>query len=506
MKFLFDRKMLLIALLFAITIYAVEITHFSLSIDEGLASFAGASWSGWISQGRWGMALLSVLLPNFSALPIISTLIFAAGLAASGLVFASLFARTKVEAIIFIGLFVSSPIWLHIGEFNTLSWGVGIGLFACAVAAHLVLKPNGYYPIVAGLLVAFALATYQSLVVIYATTCLAVLVGTNSFWQSPASDLISASRGRLFLRMLLSGAIASVAYSVIQLLALRTTHLQMGYVEGFMQLSEYATNYNETFARVDEKIVGLLTGADATFLGWGWAVLLLAWMGLAAGLFEMFFTRRISPFAKLVSLLALIFMIGAASALIIVSAGRIPTRALVSFPLIYALLGLNGFRASYKLKWLSWSLFAYSFFVCLWIATSLFYLDQVARERDLVTGTRLVQKIEEVAGQQFAKSIPIVLVGELQYEDTIDGHQSNVEIFGTSFFQQDGGNVYRVSAYLRLLGMRGLEPLPLNHLRDQLPSIRKMPAWPASGSVAIHGNAVVVKLSPISYQQQLTLQ
>jgi len=452
------------------------------------------------------MALLTAIVPNFSAIPIISTTIFVICLATGALLLSSLYARTNSEAIAFSGILIASPIWLHIGEFNTLSWGVGIGLLATCVAIRFVLTPRPLAVLLAGLLAAFALSVYQSLIVVYAIVCVTALVGSNPFWQIPILESETIGRSRLLLNIIASMLFAAIAYVAIQFMAVKIAHVQMGYVENFIQPRAFLNDFFGTTKRVISRIQGLLVGSDPTFLGWGRAVLFPAWLGVAAGLAGLVTSRRYSWPLRATSILAFIAIIVGAAGLIIASAGQIPTRALVGFPLIYALLGLSGFRAISRPRWISWSVLAYSIFICAWTSTSLFYLDQLVRQRDQVTAEHLIYEIKSVAGTNQDAAIPITVVGELHYEDTFEGHPSNIEIFGTSFFQQDGGNIYRIASYLRLLGLSHLQPVPIENVRDRLPAIDQMPKWPTPGSVANLNGIIVIKLGPLSYQQQLALE
>ena len=73
----------------------------------------------------------------------------------------------------------------------------------------------------------------------------------------------------------------------------------------------------------------------------------------------------------------------------------------------------------------------------------------------------------------------------------------------TSFFEHDGGNVYRIVNYLRLLGLRNVQPLPVVAVRDRLAEVVEMPAWPEPGAVTRLGDMIVLKLDLRLYQQQL---
>jgi hypothetical protein len=94
-------------------------------------------------------------------------------------------------------------------------------------------------------------------------------------------------------------------------------------------------------------------------------------------------------------------------------------------------------------------------------------------------------------------------MGERDHEAA--GPAVRVEIFGSSFFSHDGGNPFRIGAYLRLLGFANLQPARIGTVRDRMSELERLPAWPAPGSVAMIEDAIVVKFGPLSYWQREVL-
>src|SRR5262245_46395585 len=121
-------------------IYGYELFNFSLSIDEELHTFGSVSYRSlsWLRQGRWGMALLSWSLDPVSALPVVSTALFGAGLLFSIALLTTYYRLQDLSAYLFGVVLIASPIWPHIVEFNTLSYGIGIGLALCAIGVRLL--------------------------------------------------------------------------------------------------------------------------------------------------------------------------------------------------------------------------------------------------------------------------------------------------------------------------------------------------------------------------------
>ena len=501
--FVRDKGLAVFTFALAAFVSFVHLSNFSLSIDEEIASFSAQDWKAWAAQGRWGMAILNLLLPNSSAIPFISTLIFVFSVSIAALLIAQSVAKNRSEALIFSGFFVTSPIWLHIVEFNTVATGVGIGLIATAFAVQLISVGRLISAIYAGLCVGFAIGVYQALVIIYAIACVVLLFPGSYFWCDDTVEKLTASC-RQFINVAISFAVAFVFYLSTQKFFLALIDQHITYIDSYIQIDELRRKFFQTAHRILHQAMGLLFGTDPTYLGWGRPLLLLPAGGFLYGLIKVVRHGITCPRRASISLLAVTAMIVAAVALVIMAAGRMPTRALIGFPLLFAVLSVNSFRIHFfKTRGPQWIAFSYAMLIAGWIGASLFYADQVARQRDQLLATRLAAVIDSVGRPVFGNNIPFVLVGDWTFPH--QGVARRVQIFGTSFFQQDGGNPYRVADYLRLLGIEGLKPLPITDIRNYMFQINKMPAWPAQGSVSVVNHILVIKLGGITYQQHLLL-
>jgi hypothetical protein len=500
----FMRLLIVFAIILALLTYGYEIANFSLSIDEEVHNFNSGNWQEWIGQGRWGMGILVYVFPHeLSVIPFLPTLLFAMGLALSAVVFSTIFTNRREPAVVFTGIFVTSPIWLHIGEFNTLSWGFSLGLIVTALAARCVSVGGAKNAVIAGVCVGFSLAIYQALFVLYLTTV--VLICIKKEWGM-ALNRNTTFLGRnipIFSEALISVIIAVAIYFSMNHFFMYMSGSSLVYLNSFVNLAAYSNGGGEAaLMRVLNQTKGLLFGSDPTFLGAGIASLLLFWMGGLVVIKSQFDTG----IAVITKMYAAVLSVGAvllAMSLIIVSAGYIPTRALIAFPILYAALSALAFKYKNGQKAL-WLIFSVALFTNVYIANSLFYADHVARQRDLVVAIRLIDRIEDVGRSSFGEKIPLVIVGQWQHE--LDDPALRVEIFGASFFEHDGGNPYRIAAYLRLLGCRGLVPLPITEIRDKLAEVKLHPVWPAKEAVFRSERALIVKLSELSYQQDLALQ
>ncbi|MGH8109061.1 MAG: glucosyltransferase domain-containing protein [Arenimonas sp.] len=498
-----DNKFLLaMAFVLALLVYGVELGSFTLSIDEEVAAYEPDSWRVWLSQGRWGMSLLLKLLPNFTYIPFLATLLFCILLSASSVYFSRLLFTDWKEAAVFVALFVAAPVWLHVAEFNTLSWGIGVGLAVCAYAAGLFRQHKTSTWILASLCAGFATAIYQAFVIFYAMFLLMLLIKDwHGKLQADGNALRFSAMCLQLLGIASSLVVAVVFYVVVQKVLAYFVHTQMTYVDTFVHVNDYLEKPVETLASAGHKIYRLASGSDRSYLGWGWAILLLPWLGCLYCL-RFAVTQLGRPLLLLVFSSAALLIVAATFSLVMLAAGSLPLRALIGVPLLCAALGTLGFRFLNRWPVARFAIIAYSILVSIWLASFLFGLDNLARQRDLVMATKISTEINRVAPAN-TRVVPVVFVGEWAHEH-VQG-VTTIEIFGTSFFQQDGGNPYRIAMFMRLAGNTNVEPRTVHSIKPFMSQIDAMPSWPSTGSVVRVNDMVVVKLSALSSQQRAEL-
>lgn len=500
---IFFRLLVVFAIALALLTYGYEITNFSISIDEEVQSFNPDNWLTWISQGRWGMGMLVYIFPSgMATIPFLPTFLFAIGLALSAVIFSRIFTNNREGAVVFTGIFVSSPIWLHIGEFNTLSWGFALGLIVTAIAIKYINVGGGKNSVISGVCIGFSLAVYQALFILYLTAVLLIWIKKELDLGINRNSSFVARNSIIFIDVFKSVLVAVVVYLLMNHIFMYMSGSSLTYLNNFVNLSSYQNGeFGIALIRVFNQTKGLLIGTDPTFLGAGFSSLLLFWIG-ALVVIKNQFSSSVSIITKSYLAALSVGVLLLSMLLIIISAGYIPTRALITFPILYAILSAIAFNYKQGRRLLR-LFFCLALFTNIYIANALFYADQVARQRDLVMATRLIDRIEDEGRGVFGEKIPLVIVGSWQHE--LGGPALRVEIFGDSFFEHDGGNPYRVAAYLRLLGCRGLKPVPITEIENELEEIKLRPTWPAKDAVFLSKSAVIVKLSEPSYQQGLAL-
>lgn len=485
----------LFTIILLLLLYGYEIFNFSLSIDEELygSSYEADWWLLAISQGRWGLGLLGRVFPHFGNIPMLSTVLFCASLGVTAVVLARALFRNHSAQRAFAGIFVSSPLWPHLVEFNITSWQIGIGCVLITLSLLFMLTDYRLGDIAAVCLLAFATGIYESLflffIVLLCIRHLSVLLGT-----APAGATEERQRFP-WLRYSLVSVSGMLCYLAVRHLLLAAFSLQLTYIQGFIRLSDFITTPPAAIARTLQRAWTLINGTDPIFLDYGYILMLLPLLGLVIVVVRLLWPGSLRASERLMGGALLIASIMFALAFLVVSAGHVPTRGLTSWVPICAFLGGAAFSYG-RFQKLLYCALAAALFISIWVSVSLFYTDHIARERDQVLATRIIARIDNLPNLPPGQ-IPFIVVGAVPAKAA--GPFRKLEIFGDSFFDSahEGGNPWRVAAYLRMLGIDTLEPHPREEAAPFRPAIEAMPIWPAAGSVAMVDRFLVIKLGPM---------
>lgn len=482
-----DKQLTVFALAVAFVVYASELTSFTLSIDEELAMFDVQPWMTWFNQGRWTFGILNYFLPPISAVPFLATAAFCVGLSTSGVVLAHHLTRSRVEAFGFVAIFVSCPVWPHLAQFSTLSWGYGFGLVVVALAISALSRGGWMNAVCAGGLAAIATGVHQSLLPIFLCASAAAFSLGDSF-RSDVLDWPAVRRNAAYVAT--SWASAVIVYFVITALFL-AAGMKLTYVDSAILIGDFLRPETAWLSidRTIAQISGFLFGTHPIFLGWGAGSLLIFWVGVALAIYRL--AARPTRVATIQALCVLgVWLIAFLPSL--ASAGAIPARSMGTVSILYGLGAASALRFVPLAHMPALASLSFAALVNAWICSALFYADTLARERDELMVAQIVSRIGEVAPA--SGPLRFTAIGSWKHEKM--GAARRVEVFGTSFFEQDGGNVYRIGTYLRLKGIKDLWPITASSIPEHAAEIDKMPVWPAAGSVAMVGNVLAVKLSP----------
>ena len=476
-------------------LYGYEIFNFTLSIDEEVF-FDKNEWAAWVAgQGRWGTALLTRFFPHLGNIPMISTMLFCVGLGVSAYVLARILFRKHSAQFAFAGMFVAYPLWPHIAEFSISAWCVGIGFAVLTLCLLLFLAEHGLADILAAVLLAFAMGITEAFcvwfLVLLCIRHMSLMLGTAGSDASPVNLQFPWLRGSIITL----GAL--LIYFPIQRLAFYFAPFRMRYVESLVRPHYYIEFPAVAIKQTLSYFLALLTGFHRIFLGYGPVILLLPLIGFLIIIVHLLRRGPLTIFQRVLTGSLLLAALLFAFSPIFVSAGLAPVRALIALvPLIAFLAGI-AFSKSFRLVKMLYVVLAVALFICTWINVSLFYTDNLARQRDQVLATRIMARLDSILPNPPPGRIPFVVVGGQPAPS--EGPFRKVEIFGNSYFDSshEGGNPLRIASYLRTIGVDTLQPRLLEDAVQHRDVIAAMPIWPAAGSVAMVDGILVIKLGPL---------
>lgn len=468
-------------------VYGYELFNFSLSIDEELHTFDQATLAqAWLQQGRWGMSLLVAALPPISAVPVASTALFGVGLLLTIARLVSYYRLRGLSAHVFALVLIASPIWPHLVEFNSLSYGIGIGFALCAIGVDRLLRervPDTTLGIVA---LAIAAGIYQTILLAAIVMVLGRYVLDGTAWRGIRS-LTKVARELGLV------ALGGVLSSCVQYGAMLAAHVSLRYVDIYWRLPDYAHQPLVALAGFAKASGEMLLGTSPLYLGGGSVLAIAPLVAFVYSLVRP--TRAVAVFVRVlfvaVSLLVCLVPV-------FVSAGSIPARAMIALPVLVAIMAACVPVEKVLERRLVGAYLGLAILWAVTISSRLFYSDHVMRDRDLILATSLARRLEQI--RPAAGPLRIAVFG---------AHRSpgppveSIQVFGASFFEQDGGNPWRIASYLKILGVGDLVGAPLSP--ELAIKASSLPSWPNPGAVALVDGIAVIKLGPISYAQKLRL-
>ncbi|MDR3228256.1 MAG: glucosyltransferase domain-containing protein [Puniceicoccales bacterium] len=431
-NFLVEKRLyILVAFGFVLCVinYWFELTNYTFSFDEG-RFFSGHISHVYYSESRWILALLYSIIPvEIGALPFLSTAICCVAFSFSAAILATvIFQRLRFQ-LLFIALFVTCPVLPHSVEYSDNSWGVALGYLLASLAVRTVLtdKFGTKQLTLTVFLLACAVGCYQSHVFyFFGASVMAIIMR-----QKPLKSFFSACLVSTFA-VPLSLAIGKIFQFIFDVNVTRS----------FFDIAISLKNFGTSAKFAGE----VLTGSSGLFIQTGIASMLTVYVGVGVAILRFVKNKKL-PSPK-VSMFFVCAVLGAV-AVIFLYQWRAPYRSLGAFVPLYAFVGACAVCLS-RPKWIVFAVASVSILTNVYISTSLFYSDYVARLRDNLQTTAMYSRMIEVEPQLGKKKVKIAFEGRLYHEESRIAKRSNA--FGVSFFDTE----WRINAiwYFRLLGIK----------------------------------------------------
>lgn len=484
--------------------YAIELTSLSLSIDDEVSAFRRDP-KIWLTQGRWTIYLFELLIMPKPVLPFVPIAVFGVLISFSYVILLITLRRdpNAPAAILAFPMFAAFPVWAFITEFQANTPAAGIGVLACCAAllllsssllteqkskSYIVLLANA---LLASVLIAIAAAAYQTLVLVFVSLGLAVII-LNAINDSNAS-VHGCLRGIAIL-----AAVSSIGvcfYSAITAALLILMNIELKHVNQLISLPVLLTNPLDVLSRTIRSAWLVYSGSETIYLVTAWSfglVVLLSFIGIACAP-----ALRENPRLRGLLIVLHAALLFVPFAMYPIARGSMPMRSLVAVP---AVMWSSAYIAvTTPVLWLrrvSLVVVAVAIFQALY-AVYLYQTNSIlVRYRDSATAGAIYQKIAELQPEwDRSRTYPIVVYGAWRFISPLERVMTSTA--GASFFEWDGGNSSRIAAFMRLQGYANVTAAPRSKKDKFLSIARQMPVWPAEGSVRNEGDVTIIKLGPI---------
>ena len=463
----------LVALCSYCIVYGFELTHFTLSIDEEFKD----NFLQTLMLGRWGHALLREYILPEPYVPFFTTMLSIVFLSFAALLSSIFLKLERMQSIAFVVMLAALPQFAYQMEFSNQSDTVAISLVlsSASLIAMSAGGIKGWSTFV--ILTIMSLSIYQS-IFLYAASLLCVRMTLDSINGE-------TSIGKILKTISL--------YSIATLLALMiNSGISNGLAEAFNAPSSSYLDGMIGWGHKDTidviTTLYLFIKQYTTFTNY--TVLnsfpfTLAWVAIIVTS-SIIFRLRLSSI-----IFCCVITFFSAFSLNLVLGAWLPPRAMAQVPVVFAGLfsvAMVSSRAKYTPLVISLVFLAAGSAS----SNSLFYSDYMARKADEQMGREIVSTIYNKYPEFDISRNPVFFYGS--HVPFNSWRIATADVFGSSFFEWDGGNNRRIYAYLSNASIASFSHPDANQVTESIKVAASMPVWPNRGAVSMQNGVVIVKI------------
>ncbi len=476
-------------------VYAYELAHFNLSIDDELMAFSQACNFSVI--GRWLHTLVRKTLWLQVVVPTGPLLIFGAALALAFVFILRVFAIVPFRAghLLTFAAFALFPTWMAQMEFVGNLIPVGVGLVCAVLAAWVMLGPLAargiQWPLpvrmlLAVVLVAVAVGAYQSLPLL--TLALLLAGSLRAVAQAEAAK-------RTFWQMAAAGAAVVVAGSLLSLGIAKLDMMACG-----LGAHDYAKSFFDPGAFWRDP-VGMLRVVvkDAGHQVWGhWKAFGVSRVvfTLAIVLSAAVCVRAAAPGRRWLVLLGLCLIFLVPTGFDWVTGAPLPIRTYFATAGVMCSFLLMAYVMAPR-PWVRTLVAA----LALLVAVQGLYIHSIqqargwmVRQHDARLAAGIYNEVMRQSGQSDEQAVHLNIRGRKPFHSNLYPAVPSTT-HGASFFEWDNGYQVRMVAYMRMQGYENVREYREQFAGQFDEAYARMPAWPLPGSVKQVDGVFLVKLS-----------
>ena len=487
------RGLFLYCLAIGLIAYGYEIFNFNFGIDEELFSTDTSSllfW--WVDIGRWGMAVLNLVLLRFSVVPVVPAFLAVAAISLSFVIASAVWKEPDGVALRIAAPFaVAFPVFAYILSFSLNNFGVAIALVLATAAMYILMQGGIRHLIVISVVLAFAAGIYPSvLLVTFPVFALAMLLddepGRRRKWT-------------LFSCYILSALLAIAIYFSVTWAAIALLDREFIYIGSYLNVARLSSEPVAVLQDFLVNVMRYLTGRDPAFIDNQPAFLLLFTLSFGVAVFGAWKNRK---YPALTVAIVLLLIVLSPFALAFLAGGELPPRTYVSLPLAVAIVVFLAVKLSGPgMRWVI-GLLA---FICAVnfaaINNRLAYAEHLSWQADRELAVAILDRAQALDFDFGREAVPVLLMGRPKRAETaLFFAQSTM---GASFFTWDAGMRERVAGFLNTLGRGKFRPANRAEVAAIVQRSSELPDWPDAGSIARLDDTLVIRFGLMNRGQRI---
>jgi Ca2+/Na+ antiporter len=508
----FRRPFLILGAIFVL-FYFSELAGFSLSIDEEIATFR-TDPAVWASQDRWMIYLIERFVLPPPVMPFFPLFVFGALASLAYIIVTRVHGRDLADwrLLLLFVLFSAFPTLQLMVDFSFVMPSFGVALLLACLALFLfhrsldamAQEKNRRATLVRlfaleVLCGAGAIGVYQSFILLVAAGCCGIFL--LRYLREPAMPL----RHILLVHVYLFGAlVASIVLSHLLSRGLQgLTGAQPILVGRYLSADLLLDTPSAVIGKLFREYWAVYGGKRAVY-GFRYVTFpLLIALGMVALAWQAW--RR----GRWIAAVVVLYMLGMTLipfAVHPLSGGRLPYRTLVSVPYVFWFFAAAA--ALSPVVWLRRAGIVLAIVValqCLHTFSSLQAQKQLALEHDRELASQIYQRVASVIPDfNRQQTYRIGFYGNHPFRTPY--RQIEGSTWPASFFAWDGGNAVRIVSFMTILGYSNFETLDGATRAALSPMAKRMPIWPAAGSVQVVDGVILVRLGTkpgVPHQQVL---
>lgn len=478
-------------------LYVYFLSTFSFSIDDEVGAVRQDP-SVWVSQGRWFVYLVEKFFFPQPSIPFAPYIFLVVSLSISyALILRAHRYTTSWKTYALYPIFCASPTWWFISEFYSNIPALGFGVFFISSSVYLIFRKAGSIPnkgssILINILIIFmlacAIAAYQSLLLLFMCVVFGVLF-IRCLQSADTDRALFKYVAYMLSKVLLLTLLALLFYFSLNVLAQKVIASDSGYIGGFINYSAILSNPLGVFFLVLDEMISIYSGS---YYRYGASIYL-------SGIIIVLATFNVLSISLAKTIIRLFLWAGilvAPFAFHFIAGGTpLPMRTMMAVAYVSWLSGAILLSNKRPTFFLVGAVVVGLYQIQIFSVTSQYMASMtITQSHDRMLAADIYRRIGELSSD-FDRNAPLKI--DIYGEKTLstiyaNGWQSAMQ---GSFFSWDGGNIYRMVTYMKVMGYENISVLDTHGRIAMTPFFNEMPVWPAAGSVRKVDGCYLVRLS-----------